>query len=151
MMGKATKKAGHGGIQLSLRDQVNLDPTDFLKIAMQEALKGCNLSRAQVVDDMNRAATCAGIRNEARGQCVSEAILDKWVARGSRNHLIPLRLLPIFCQVTGSLLPLQAIMPPGAEVISGYDVICLRWARVEKEKRRLSRESRKLAQEVGIQ
>lgn len=151
MMGKAIKKAGHSGIQLSLRDQVNLDPTDLLKTAMQEALKGSDLSRAQVADDMNRLVSRAGIRNEKRGQCVSEAILDKWAARASRNHIIPLRLLPIFCQVTGSLLPVQAILPPGAEVISGDDVAVLRWARVEKEKRRLSRESRRLAQEVGIQ
>jgi hypothetical protein len=104
-----------------------------------------------VVDDMNRFASCAGIRNETRGQCVSEAILDKWVARSSRNHLIPLRLLPVFCQATGSILPLQAMMPPGAEVISGEDVVCLRWARTEREKRRLSRESRRLAQEAGIE
>jgi hypothetical protein len=150
MVGKARGKSGQVPIQLTLRDVVSLDPTDQLKIAMNEALKGCGLSRAQVVDDMNRLAARAGMRGEDR-QAVTETIIDKWVARGSRAHIIPLKLLPIFCQATGSLLPVQALMPAGSEIVSGEDLVCLRWAKAEKEKRRISREARKLAQEAGIQ
>lgn len=149
MIGKASSKSRHQGIQLTLREVVSLDPTDHLKAAMQEALKGCNMSRAQVVEDINRILSLAGMKSE--GRPVTEAVLDKWVARGARSHLIPLRLLPVFCQATRSILPLQAIMPPGAEVVYGEDLAFLRWAKVEVERKKLSREARKLAQEAGIQ
>jgi hypothetical protein len=149
MVGKAIKKSGQLAIQLSFRDVVNLDPTDQIKSAMQEALRGCNMSRAQVAEDMNRLAVRSGIK--AEGRAITETILDKWTARSARAHLIPLRLLPIFCQVTGSLLPLQAMMPPGSEVVSGEDLVCFKWAKVERDRRRLAREARKLAQEAGIQ
>jgi hypothetical protein len=84
------------------------------------------------------------------GKLVTEAILDKWAARGARNHIIPLRLIPIFCRVTGSLLPLQALMPQGAELVSGPDLAYLKWARAEIEKRKITRETRRLAQEIGL-
>ena len=51
MIGKSSAKSGHIARQLSFRDLVNLDPTDQIKAAMQEALRACNLSRAQVAED----------------------------------------------------------------------------------------------------
>lgn len=149
--GGRTKKSGHVGIQLTLRDQVTLDPTDELKVSMQDALKGCSLSRDQVVDEMNRLAAIAGIATNGRAQKVTTAILDKWVARGATAHVIPVRYLRIFCQATESVLPLQAFLPRGAEIVSGDDLACLRWAKAEIESRRRRKEARRLAQEVGIE
>lgn len=82
--GNGREKSGQRYQQLSLRDQVSLDRTDLLKVSMQEAIKESGLSRAQVVDEMNRLSAIAGISVR-----VSEAILDKWVARGSKGHVIP--------------------------------------------------------------
>lgn len=144
----ARKNFGHVGMQLTLRDQVSLDPTDLLKVAMSEALKGCPLSRAQVADDMNRlAATCGA---SGKGHKITEAMLDKWVARGA-SHIIPIKYLRIFCLVTGSTEPIAALLPPGPEIIQPEDKALLSWAKAEMERRRLTRQAKKLAQEAGIE
>jgi hypothetical protein len=143
--GNGREKSGQKFKQLSLRDQVRMDPTDLLKTSMAEAIKNSGLSRAQVVDEMNRLAAIAGI-----GVRTTEAILDKWLARGSRNHLISVRDLPIFCQTVGSILPLRALLPAGADVVSGDDLALLRWAKAEAERIRASKAARRLAEEAGI-
>lgn len=135
--------------QLSLWDSPSFDPTDRLKAAMREALRGCPKSRDQVVADMNRLASHEGMTCNGRSQEVTTTVLDKWVAAGATGHRIQVQYLPIFCQVTGSLLPLQALLAPlGATAISGNDVKILRWGETELERRRLARESSRLAQEV---
>lgn len=150
-MARASRKFGHFGRQLTIRDYLSLDPTDQLKVAMSEALKNCEMSRAAVADAMNSLAASAGMRNEGPNGRITETILDKWVSRASRANQIPVRYIPIFCQATGSLLPIQAILPPGAEVIGSEDSTLLKWAEVETRRRRLARESRRLAQEAGIE
>ncbi|MCE5242892.1 MAG: hypothetical protein LLF99_06810 [Desulfobacteraceae bacterium] len=151
--GNYRKNSRHAGRQLHIRDQLALDPTDYLKIAMAESLKNCQRSREQVVDEINRLAVIAGITTEGKAQKISVAVLDKWVARSAHAHIIPTRYLPIFCQVTGSLLPLQALMPAsfGAEIVSAEDAALLQWARVEQERRRLQKQSKHLAREAGIE
>ena len=147
---KHRKNFGHVGVQLTIREQIDLDPKDRLKLAMRESLRECDLSRAQVVDEMNRMATCSGITTGGRGQKVTEAILDKWTAREAA-HIIPVRYLTIFCKVTGCLYAIEALLPPGVELVTGEDVAVLRWGRVEMERRRLAKQSRQLAQEAGIE
>lgn len=146
--GNATRKFGHVGVQLTLRDQVSLDPTELLKAAMHEALKRSPLSRAQVVEDMNRLAGASGLNG--KGPKITESMLDKWVARGSA-HIIPIKYLRIFCLVTQSFEPIAALLPPGPEIIGPEDRALLIWARTETERRRLSRQARRLAQEAGIE
>ncbi len=143
--GNTKPNFGQPGRQLTLRDQMSLDPTDLLKAAMREAVNNSGLSRSQVVEEMNRLSAIAGL-----GVRVSEAMLDKWIARGSKGHIIPVRDLPIFCQVVGSILPLQALMPSGVEIIAGDDLKLLRWARAESEKRKAARQARRFAEEAGI-
>lgn len=147
MAGNSNEKGKFGQplLQLSLRDQLSLDPTDLLKVSMQEAIRGSGLSRGQMADEMNRLASVAGM--EAH---ITETILDKWVARGSKCHVIPVRYLPIFCQAAGSISPLKALLPPGSEIISGEDVSFLRWARAEAERRKISKKARQFAREAGI-
>ena len=109
------------------------------------------MSREQVVDEMNRLAAAEGLTTNGRSQKVTLALLDKWLAPGTVQHVIPLKLLPIFCAVTGSVAPLQALAALlGARVISQEEAKLLEWARLEIERRKLSRRARKLAQEVGI-
>jgi hypothetical protein len=118
--GNGNGKFGHRYTQLSLRDQIRLDPSDLLKVSMKEAIDAAGLSRAQVVDEMNRLSAIAGISVR-----VSEAILDKWLARWSTGHMIPVRHITIFCQATGSLAPLAALLPPGSEIFSGEELLQL--------------------------
>lgn len=149
--GKGSKKSGHVGYQMTIGEQLNLDPTDLVKVAMQQALRECNLSRAQVVDDMNRLAELAGITTEGRSGKISEAILDKWIARGSKAHVIPTKYIRIFSIVTGSDYLTQAVARPQTQVISQEDAKCLRWAQAELELRQKRKEAQRLAKEVGAE
>lgn len=126
-----------------------LDPTDRLKTAMRQALTTADMSREQIVDEMNRLAELEGIRT-GRSERTSVDILNKWVAPGDERYIIPTKLLPIFCLAVDSLLPLAALAAPaGGSVISMAELKRLEWANVELERRRLRRRARRLAEEVG--
>jgi len=156
MLGRFNRKAGSDfgqrPKQLGLWDRPSLDPTHRIKLAMKEAFRNTSLSREQVVDEMNRLAAAEGLTTNGRSQKVTPALLDKWLAPGATQHIIPLKLLPIFCAVTGSVAPLQALAAPlSARVISAEEEKLLEWARLEVERRRLRKRARQLAQEVGIE
>ena len=137
--------------QLTLWDAPSFDPVTRLKAAMRDALKACPSSRERVVSDMNELAALEGMTCNGNAQKVSEPLLDKWVAAGSTAYVIPLRFLPIFCKVVGSSLPMQAMVAPlGLEIIGGEEKKLLEWARAEARRRHLSKEAKRLAQEVGM-
>jgi hypothetical protein len=139
-------------MQLRIWDKAPLDPTDGLKTAMREALKGCGLSRPQVAEKMAELAEEEGITVGGRSQKVTLPLLDKWVARGARSYVIPVRLLPIFCRVAGSILPLKALSNPvGAEVVVEEDARLLEWARAEIRHRECRKAARRLAQQAGVE
>lgn len=144
-------KLGSHPQQLQLWDSPPLNPVHRLKTAMRDALKACPLSRTQVISAMNELADRDGLPCCGRTKKIMEDTLDKWVAAGAVEHLIPLKLLPIFCFVTGSSLPLLALAATiGAEVIGPEDRKLLEWARAESRRRHLTKEARRLAQEVGL-
>ena len=135
-----------------LWDRPEIDPTNRLKAAMREAIDASGLSRMKVVADINSLASLEGMTCAGRAQKVTEDVLDKWCAPGSLDHVIPLRYLPAFCRVTGSILPLVALaIPSGGSVIVAEDVKILEWARLEIKRRRIGKDARRLAQEVGIE
>jgi len=147
---QSSEKSGRP-TQLNIWDQMVPDPVPPLKAAMSEAIKSCSMSRDQIVDEMNRMLKALGWTTNGRAQGVTPALLDKWMAP-SAGHVIPLRLLPIFCRVVGSNLPLEAYAKSfmGARVIDLQDEKLLLWARSEVELRRAKKRARKLAQEVGL-
>ena len=128
-----------------MREVIQLDPTDLLKAYMSEAVKGSGFSRAQIVDEMNRLSALAGM-----GARISEAMIDKWLAKGSREHIISVRMLPVFCQAVGSYRPLQALFPAGVEIVAGEDLKRLQWARAEVERRKATKRARQLAGVSGF-
>jgi hypothetical protein len=133
--------------QMSLWDSPSLDATARVKSAMREALKACPKSREMVTDEMNALAAREGLVDEGRSP-VTLALLDKWVAAGSPNR-VPYHLLVVFCEVTNSLLPIQAMASPlGCHVITGEDLDLLEWARVQMEKRRLQARSKQIEQKL---
>jgi len=151
--GKASKKIGHVGVQLTMRDALIVDPGPHLKAAMNEAVRSSSLSREQIVDDMNRRAQICGITCNGNGQRVTTAILDKWLALGANGHNIPIRLLHIFCQATGSNYPLEVYAKAfgGERVITEEEFKLLEWAKAEMEYRQAARRKKRIAQEVGIE
>jgi len=72
---KATKSFGHSGEQLRLWDQLVVDPGHALKAAMSEAIRSCDRSREEIVEEMNRLASLAGMVN-GKTQAVTAPILD---------------------------------------------------------------------------
>ncbi len=139
--------------QRNLWEFTPVDPGPAVKMAMREVVRGSSLSREQIVDEMNRLATAAGITCNGRSQQVTPALLDKWLAPAAQQHIIPLRLLPIFCRAAGSNLPLQALAAAcaGVRVIGEDDYLILEWARAEIAGKRARKLARRLAQEVGIE
>lgn len=116
-----------------------------VKEAMQLAAKKSGLSRAQIVDEMEKVAGRNGIRlNSGSAARLTEDMLDKWLNPQESERMIPLKALTIFCWVTGSLEPYRVMLTPlEAEVITGEDVLLLQMAksqqRIKTERRRLRR------------
>jgi hypothetical protein len=148
--GKTIDNFGHPE-QLNLFRDVQLDPAAAIKLALREALKNCPLSREQVVDEMNRLADGAGF--SVPPSKTTLAVLDKWAAAGANAHLIPLKLVPIFCRATGSTLPLAALsaFTPGARIISADDYALLEWAKLERTSRQVRKQARRLAADAGVE
>jgi len=147
--GKAKNKfANHVGVQLTMSPTLIVDAGQAVKVAMAKAIKLSPLSREQIVDEMNTlAATCGS------AQKVTLPILDKWVAPGAFAYHIPLRLLPIFCRVVGSNLPLEAYATAfvDARVIPEEDGRILEWGRAEIQVRMARKRQRQISIELGIE
>lgn len=132
--------------QLNLFDRPSLMITPRLKAAMRAAIKDGPLSRDQVVDRMTEICAMDGIRSVS----VSRPMLDKWTAE-TAPHVIPLTLLPVFCQAVGSLAPLAVMTSAvGALLINKEDAKLLAWARAEVTKRQAAKEAKRRAEEVGL-
>ena len=137
--------------QRNLFDRPSLNPVPRLKAAMREALKGCGLSREQVVDRMNELASLEGLTTGGRNKKVTLPLLDKWVAEGAPEHVIPTKFIPIFCEAVGDFRVLQVLAGClGLTVIRPEEQKLLEWARAEVEKRRIAKRARKLAEEFGL-
>ena len=139
----------HKTLELPLAETLN--PVPKLKASMRNALKQSNLSREQVVEEMNRLASLEGLTTGGRSQRITLALLEKWVAGSAQNQVIPLKFLPIFCKVLGDITPFVVLAKClGCEVIWKEDQKLLLWAKMEREKRRAAKKARKLAEELGI-
>jgi hypothetical protein len=138
--------------QLKLWEIAVQDPGPRLKASMNEAIKQCPLSREQVVDEMNKLALSSGITCNGRSQKITPALIAKWLAPSSQNYFIPIRLLPIFCRVVGSNLPLQALASffEDVRIISKDDFKKLEWAKAEISARKSRKQASILAQEAGL-
>lgn len=144
-------KVGGDPVQLQLWDSPPLNPIQRLKTAMRDALKGCPASRTKVVGDINELARREGMTCNGRTQEVTEDKLDKWVAAGAEDHVIPVKYFVIFCRVTGSMLPLQALAAClEAEILAGDDRKVFLWGKAEIERKKLTKRASILAQEVGL-
>jgi len=124
-----------------------LNPTFRLKAALRQAMAESRYSRQQIAERMNERAQVEGL-GLGRGGRMTVAVLDAWAA-GSKRHLPPAELIPLFCWAAESLLPLMALAEcVEAELITGEERRLLEWARVEVEARRLARRRARLRKEI---
>ncbi len=128
-----------------------LDIKKEVKAAMRQALKECDLSRDEVADRMTGIMGMLGIKTPGNSKRITKHILEKWVAEEA-PHIIPFTLLPVFCYVVGSYLPLQvAAKSLGLEIINSEDQKILAWAKAEIAKRQMIKKAKRLAKEIGIE
>jgi hypothetical protein len=131
------------------------DPGPGVKAAMRdsekEAMQNFSVSRENIIDAMNHMAEAAGITCNGKARRVTLAIYNKWLS-ASEKHVIPLRLLPIFCRAVRSNRALEAYTSffIDVRIIPESEIKKLQWAEVEIQKRRLSVQAKQLAQEVGL-
>lgn len=130
--------------QLSLFGVKSLNPVAELKREMALAARRCGMTRPQIVDRMNVLIGIERLRTRGKDGLVTEAMLDKWLAADSLDSVTPIKLMPIFCRVTGSLTPLATLARPlGAEVIGPEDIILLEMARAQVAKKKAARKERR--------
>lgn len=135
--------------QMTLFDGRSLNVTAPLKEAMRQALADSGLSREQVVDGMNELCRVHGVHFTGRAKQISLDMLEKWTAN-SADHVLPLKYLPLFCRATASDLPMRAVAAPlNLNVIDGDETRLLQWARMERQRRALLKEQRRLEGELG--
>jgi hypothetical protein len=136
--------------QLSLFHNRSLDPTSKVKEAMRRAIKQSELSREEVVHRMNELAKIEGIKTGGRTQGISLNHFEKWLSQ-SADHLIPWKLLSIFCTVVKSIDPVRPLLGAAeAFVVTRDEWKLFEWAKTEKEKRSIRKKQKRLEEEMGL-
>ena len=134
--------------QVLLWENPSFDTTLRVKAALRDVLAECPLSREVIAERMSAVARREGMIAEDR-TAVSPEMLDKWVSASAITHRIPHHLLTIFCHVTRSLLPIQAMLAPlGASAITGEERDLLELARIRAQKDHLARQERAIKQRL---
>ncbi|MCF8719253.1 hypothetical protein [Nitrospina gracilis] len=137
-------KANESHPQMTLFDGKSLNPIPQIKEAMRWALYESKLSRAQVADAMNELCRIHGVVMNSRSKLISVDMLEKWCAL-SAEHVIPLKFVPIFCEATKSIYLLSALAGSlDAKVINPEETKLLEWAKVDRKRKQLVKEQRKL-------
>ena len=131
---------GTGGNRL---ERPPLNPRPHLKEDIVRTMAASRFSRVQIVDRMNLAYKMAGLPAS-----MSLAKLDAWAAR-SKSTLPDLMEAEYFYWATGSQLPLAGQAERcGACLVTIEDQKYLELGKAEQELRRLSKEARRLRQEI---
>ncbi len=139
-------------IQLELFTQPTLNICKHLKIAMCEDVRASGLSRESVIDRMNDLAERYGV-HLSRGNCrrLKLDTFEKWLNPEEPARQIPLKALPVFCAATGGTAAMNVLAQSvGLQVIGHHEQKLLKWAQIDIQRRKLTRQSRKLGQQVGL-
>jgi hypothetical protein len=102
----------------------------LLRISLAKAIKESSLSRIQIAAKMSEALDVE----------ITKTMLDSWTAE-SREGLnrFPACYLPVFCQLIGSIEPLQILADLiGCFVIRGPEALDLQLKRIEDHEKELA-------------
>ena len=116
-----------------------------VKASMREAIRRCELSRQQIVDEMNRMAHQEGIGG-SRGAKISLANLDAWVA-DTKPNLIPIDLLTLFCVAVKSSEPIEVMAAPCADFQKKMKLVA--YAEAEIASKEATRKKKRILSEIG--
>ena len=138
--------------QLDLFCRKNLNSLAKVKAAMSRAVKDSGLSRDQLLDCLVDLARAEGISFRAGNGFMST--FEKWLNPSDRDHVMPLKLLTVFCAATGDLRPIAALAwPLDGDVIGSKEKALLSLGRAAVEKKRvaqLARQAEEEAREQGL-
>lgn len=124
--------------QLSLFQNISINPTYEIKRQIRSAVAASRLSRDEIVDVMNKISIQEGMR-----QTISKSTLDSWTKDSALDRLPSLPWLTIFCRTLDTVAPIAALLRPlGGDIIDSSDVMVLAWARAERDKRAASKKAR---------
>ena len=136
--------------QLGLFDQASFNITRELKECMASVVAGSGLSREEFLERMNELADRFGVRlMKGNGRGLTMATFEKWLNPADKEHIPSPTVLPVFCQVGGSIAPLQVMAGPvGAMIIDEQDKVLLQWAREYQRARDARQKMKKLEAEL---
>lgn len=137
-------------IQLELFNMVTLNIAKPLKVAMNDDVKACGLSREQLVDAMNDLADRNGVcLVHGNGVRLTLDTFEKWLNVSDLSRIIPLKDLPIFCAATGRYAAVNVLAKSmGLRVIDAREQKMLSWAEAKLEVQKKSKQIRKLEAEL---
>lgn len=136
--------------QLNLFSQPSLNVLRDLKREMAVTADRCGLSRGTLCDKMNGLAERYGVRLvKGNGHRLSLATLEKWLNPEDSERVIPVKALPVFCAVVGSVEPMRVLVEPlGWRIINEQDAKLLAWAEHYQAVKKTRKKMRKLEAEL---
>ncbi|WP_027360634.1 hypothetical protein [Desulforegula conservatrix] len=117
-------------MELKFRGQ-NLNISYDLKLAMNAAAKASKYSREQILERMEESCRRHGIKTQ-----ISMSLLEKWLNPQADEHVMPLKLFPVFCRaVDCDCTELLSILmrPLGYRAIDQQQEKLLSWAEAYQE------------------
>lgn len=139
-------------VQLGMFNETTLNVARSIKVAMNDDVRESGRSREQIVDRMNELAGHYGVcLTKGNGRQLTIETLEKWLNPSELSRQMPLKALPIFCVATGRISTINLLARSiGLRVIDHHEQNLLKWAEIDIQKRKLTKQSRRLAQEVGL-
>jgi len=136
--------------QLSLFKQGSFNITRELKECMAAVVTGSGLSRVEYLEQMNLLADRFGVRLvRGNGNGLTMATFEKWLNPEDKEHIPSPTAIPVFCEIGGSILPLQVMAGPvGALVIGEQEKVLLQWAQEYQRARSARLKMKKLEAEL---
>jgi len=131
--------------QLTLFGDFSPDPMPAVKAAMNQAVKGCGLSRDQVVDRMNVLAAASGIPLNKNAKRLSAELFEKWLNPADLVHKPSLQAVSVFMAAVRDPAPLDAVARLlGWRVVDERQAKLLERAEVEEHIRELQRRKKQI-------
>lgn len=128
-------------MELKFRGQ-NLNISYDLKLAMNAAAKASKYSREQILERMEESCRRHGIKTQ-----ISMALLEKWLNPQADEHVMPLKLFPVFCRAVDcdctELLSIL-IRPLGYRAIDQQQDKLLTWAEAYQEAKMAKQKLKKM-------
>lgn len=136
--------------QLDLFDQPTFNIVQTFTRALNEAVRNCGQSRAQIVDRMNDLAERYGVNlSSGNGRQLSLETFEKWLNPNDPARTIPLKALSIFCAATDSAAALDVLARPlGLRVIDEREQKLLAWAEAQMTIKKQRARVRKIEAEL---